>query len=119
MEPSFRDGELRIALRAWAAGAPARGEVWVVEGPEGPSLKRVLGLPGEVLTVEGPHLRVDGHPVEEPWVAHPEVEDQGPFPCGSGYLVLGDNRPLSRDGRIWGPLVRGRMVARVVNPSSR
>ena len=41
MEPAFRNGDRAWALRAWAAGAPRRGQVWLVEGPEGPVLKRV------------------------------------------------------------------------------
>ena len=113
MAPALREGQLAWGLRAWAAGAPARGEVWVVQGPEGPSVKRVLGLPGETVRLAGPRLYVDGRWIEEPWVRWPEPEDMGPWACGEGYLVLGDNRPRSRDGRAWGPLPRAAFLARV------
>ncbi len=113
MAPTLREGELVVGLRAWAAPAPARGEVWIVAGPEGPSVKRVLGLPGEVVDLKGPRLYVDARWIEEPWVRWPEREDQGPWACGDGYLVLGDNRPRSRDGRTWGPLPRAAFLARV------
>jgi signal peptidase I len=114
MEPAFRDGDLRWGLRAWVAGPPRRGEVWVVQGPQGPGLKRVLGLPGEGVELKGPRLLVDGRPLEEPWVASPELSDQGPWACGEGYLVLGDHRTVSVDGRAWGPLPRSAFVARLL-----
>jgi signal peptidase I len=114
MAPTFQDGELRLALRAWIASAPRRGEVWVVEGPAGSALKRVVGLPGERVELHGPHLRVDGRPIEEPWVRFAESQDQGPWSCGKGYLVMGDNRPASVDGRAWGALPPGAFLARVL-----
>lgn len=116
MAPTFREGRLAWGLRAWAAGAPARGEVWVVQGADGPSLKRVLGLPGETVELKGPRLYMDGRWIEESYVRWPEPLDQGPWVCGEGYLVLGDNRPKSVDGRVWGPLPRAAFLARVSGP---
>ena len=104
MEPGLPHGSLRWVLRAWASSAPRRGEVWLVAGPDGDSLKRVMGLPGERLSWSGPDLTVNGQRLQEPWVAFPERGGQGAWACGEGYLLLGDNRPLSRDGRNWGPL---------------
>ncbi|HJW34767.1 MAG TPA: signal peptidase I [Holophagaceae bacterium] len=113
MAPTFHEGQVAWGLRAWALPAPARGEVWVVLGPAGPSVKRVLGLPGETVELKGPRLTVDGRGIEEPYVRWPEPQDQGPWSCGAGYLVLGDNRPKSHDGRAWGPLPRAAFLARV------
>ena len=114
MEPALRSGDLRWVLRAWASHAPKRGEVWVVEGPDGEAVKRVLGLPGETVAWEGPDLRVDGRTLDEPWVVHPERGGDGTQACGDGYLMLGDNRPASRDGREWGPLPLGALRGRVL-----
>lgn len=114
MEPALRDGDLRWALRAWASHAPRRGEIWVVEGPHGSSAKRVLGLPGETVEWQGPDLRVNGQRLDEPWVVNPERSGLGGLDCGEGYLVLGDNRPQSQDGRSWGALPVKAMVGRIL-----
>lgn len=114
MEPDLQNGDLRWVLRAWASHAPRRGEVWVVAGPEGEAVKRVLGLPGETVAWAGPDLRVDGRTLDEPWVVHPERRGSGQRACGSGYLVLGDNRPESLDGRAWGPLPGRALQGRIL-----
>ncbi|HEX9009547.1 MAG TPA: signal peptidase I [Holophagaceae bacterium] len=114
MEPALRSGDLRWVLRAWACPAPKRGEIWVVAGPDGEAVKRVVGLPGETVVWDGPDLRVDGRSLDEPWVTHPERGGEGSRACGDGYLVLGDNRPESRDGRAWGALPASRLVGRLL-----
>lgn len=114
MEPALADGDLRWALRTWVGHVPRRGEIWVVAGPHGSSVKRVLGLPGDSVAWRGPDLSINGQRLEETWVVHPERGGEGRHECGSGYLVLGDNRPQSQDGRTWGavPLkaMRGRIL---------
>ena len=114
MEPAFRNGDRAWALRAWAAGAPRRGQVWLVEGPEGPVLKRVVGLPGERLEQRRGDLWLQDRLLDEPYVRTTERGDGGPWDTGAGYLVLGDNRPESRDGRAWGSVARKALRSRVL-----
>lgn len=114
MEPALRDGDLRWVLRAWASHSPRLGEVWVVAGPQGTSVKRVLGLPGQTVAWDGPDLWVDGRRLDEPWVVHPDRGGEGRRACGPGYLVLGDNRPESQDGRAWGPVPASAMRGRIL-----
>ena len=114
MDPRFQDGEWVWVLRAWCAGAPARRQVWVVEGPNGPAIKRVIGLPGETVSEHNGDLWIGGARLLEPYVEHLDESDSGPWPCGEGYLVLGDNRPRSEDGRAWGPLSKNALLGRIV-----
>jgi signal peptidase I len=114
MEPALAEGDLRWALRAWASPAPRRGDIWIVAGPQGPAIKRVLGLPGDVVVWRDAELWINGQRQEEPWVIHPERSGMGQQACGDNYLVLGDNRPESQDGRAWGTLPMKAMRERVL-----
>lgn len=114
MEPGLHNGQLVLALWPWCAGSPRRGQVWIVEGPEGPAIKRLIGLPGETVSERGGDLWIGGARLAEPYVARVDATDGGPWSCGSGYLFLGDNRPDSEDGRAWGPLNRAALQSRVV-----
>ncbi|HXC17290.1 MAG TPA: signal peptidase I [Holophagaceae bacterium] len=114
MEPGLHDGQLAVALWSWCAGTPQRGQVWIVEGPEGSAIKRVIGLPGETVSERGGDLWVGGARLREPYVGQVDASDGGAWSCRDGYLVLGDNRPHSEDGRAWGPLGREAFKGRVV-----
>lgn len=114
MDPALKDGELRIVLRAWCAGRPQRGQVWLLRGPGGEAVKRVVGLPGERLEQKEGELWLGGRHLEEPYVGLLDRSPGGPWDCGSGYLVAGDNRPLSEDGRDWGPLPLDAFEGRVI-----
>lgn len=113
MEPTLSSGDLRWVLRAWTAARPNRGEVWEVDTPEGPAVKRVVGLPGERVEIRDGDVWVDGRRLEPPAGARLERQD-GAWSCASGYFVLGDNRPASRDSRAWGPLAGTAFRARVL-----
>lgn len=114
MEPGLRDGQLAWALWPWCAGAPTRGQIWIVNGPDGSAVKRIVGLPHETVSEKNGDLWIGDARMAEPYVAQVDASDSGPWRCGEGYLVIGDNRPRSEDGRAWGPLplsaLRGRVV---------
>jgi signal peptidase I len=113
MEPALQDGELVWALWAWCAGAPKRGELWLVKSPEGTSVKRAVGLPTERIEAKDGEIFVNGSRLSEPYVERID-RTTGSWACGGGYLMLGDNRPQSHDGRAWGPLLRSALKSRVV-----
>ena len=47
-------------------------------------------------------------------MAHPERTGEVAQACGTDYLVLGDNRPVSRDGCEWGPLPPSDLLGRML-----
>ena len=117
MEPTLHDGDLRLGLRAWCAGSPKRGEVWLVEAPEGgPAVKRVVGLPGERLEQRDGEIYLDGRRLQEPYLQQFDQGDAGPWETKNGFLVLGDNRRESHDGRAWGPLPGSAFRGRILDP---
>jgi signal peptidase I len=114
--------------------APARGDVVVLASPADGEvlLKRVVAAPGDLVEVRDGHVSIDGveAPVSEQGGATVEVlggrahtlgtgfgggPDFGPtrVPAGS-FLVLGDNRGNSRDGRSFGMVTRGAILGRAV-----
>jgi signal peptidase I len=114
MEPTLKDGQVLLVLWPWCSGRPKLGEVWVFDGPEGSVIKRILALPGQKLEQINGYLLRDGMFVEEPYVSFRDVRDGGPWGSGDGYLLLGDNRPASRDCRLWGAAGRDQMRGRAL-----
>ncbi|HEY8039222.1 MAG TPA: signal peptidase I [Polyangiaceae bacterium] len=119
-----------------AQGAdPARGDVVVLASPTDGEvlLKRVVAVPGDVVAVvdgrvaiDGafvPVVELDGGATVEQLGEHPHAlgtswgggPDFGPVRVpADGYLVLGDNRGNSRDGRFFGWVARGAILGRAV-----
>lgn len=113
MEPALQDGELVWALWAWCGGTPERGQLWLVQGPGGMSVKRAVGLPNDRIEAKDGEIFIDGSRLSEPYVRRSD-HLSGSWACGNGYLMLGDNRPQSHDGRAWGPLPKSALKGRVV-----
>jgi signal peptidase I len=93
-------------------------------------VKRVIGLPGDTVTYSGGSVLINGHRLDEPYLrpsATTEVEGNAVPPnCGApangqpgcvvpkGRLfVLGDNRPQSKDARVFGSISESSIVGRV------
>lgn len=108
MEPTFHDGELVIVDRlAYKFGQPQRGEVIIFNYPADPNeefIKRIIGLPGDVVTIQDGNVSVNGEFLVEPYIAEkPAYSVTQTVPEGT-LFVLGDNRNNSSDSHVWGPL---------------
>jgi signal peptidase I len=97
-----------------------RGDVVVFKFPQQPDrdfIKRVIGLPGDVLELRRKQVYVNGSPIDESGYAyyrqspsvtgavHPDDrrEEYGPVTVPAGqYFMMGDNRDNSEDSRYWG-----------------
>jgi signal peptidase I len=107
-----RRGDLVVVRRPRSSGAPLRGS----PDPAGLELvKRVVGLPGERVRLVAGRLEVDGREVAEPYLAGtPDPSGDLDLRLGEDqYLVLGDHRAASTDGRDFGPLPAAALAGRV------
>ncbi len=136
MEPTILVGDrvlvdkftLRNGFEAGLPLAPThpvqRGDIVVFKHPqESASLwvKRVIGLPGEMIEIRDKQVYIDGRPLDEPYKHHSDTRTYqggerdfwGPrrVPAGS-FFVMGDNRDNSLDSRYWGFLERSFLVGR-------
>jgi signal peptidase I len=111
MEPSLHTGQFLIVSRlAYRFGTPQRGDIIVFDFPNNPAddyVKRIIGLPGETVTIEGGDILIDGQLLDEPYLATDGIAayDRGHWVVPAGaFFVLGDNRAHSSDSRRWGML---------------
>jgi signal peptidase I len=119
MEPSFHDGQfLLINKFAYRIGEPERGDVVVFHYPRDPSrdfIKRVIGLPGEVVEIQEGQIYVDGEVLPELTDVQPATYNtRATMLDANEVYVLGDNRPNSSDSHSWGPLPMDLIVGEVV-----
>jgi signal peptidase I len=104
---------------------PERGDIVVFDTPErarqqcgagGTFVKRIVGLPGEVVNVSGEgQVTIDGRELEEPYVEPGRRGGQSGrwVVRDDQYFMLGDNRRQSCDSRIWGPLDEDNIIGEV------
>ena len=97
-------------------GAPKRGEVVIFRFPNDPTrdfVKRVVGVPGDVVEFSDGRLYLNGEFREEPYVRRPDNANMSPVLVPErSYFVLGDNRRLSNDSRDWGPVPHENLVGK-------
>jgi signal peptidase I len=113
MRPTIDPGQ-RIAV-APLVRPPTRGDLVVLNRPGNLEVvKRVVGLPGERVRLRSGQLEVDGRAVPEPYLAGPPDAGELDLELGPAqYLVLGDHRAASTDGRDFGPVEADVLVGRV------
>ena len=123
MEPNLHNTEL-ILVDKWTYlfHPPTRGDVIVFKAPPHPDMdyvKRVIGIPGDLITIQNTTVIVDGVTLNETYV---DPRNQGNLfaykkivnmvvPQGD-YFVLGDNRAVSSDSRDWGFVPKANIIGR-------
>ena len=76
-------------------------------------IKRVVGVGGDVVEVRDGALLLNGKRLYEPYVREPSWYTLPPVTVPSGYVyVLGDNRNVSDDSHVWGPLPQSNVIGK-------
>ena len=111
MEPTFYEGQFILVNKlAYRFGAPHRGDVIVFHNPNNTNedyIKRVIGLPGDTVEIQGQSVLINGGRLDEPYEMNELRPDTyfGPYLVEPDHLfVMGDNRPNSKDSRSFGQL---------------
>ncbi|MAU09142.1 MAG: signal peptidase I [Anaerolineaceae bacterium] len=122
MEPNFHDQEYLIVSRInYLLGEPEMGDIIVFHFPDNPLedyIKRVIGVPGDVVEMRDTYVFVNGNLIEEAYINEPctvnscsdRVWQLGP----DEFFVMGDNRNRSSDSRAFGPVGREFIIGEVV-----
>ncbi len=113
MLPNLEDQDrLFINKFAFHVGAVQRGDVVVFRYPKDETMsyiKRVVGLPGDLVEIDHGRVYVNGQLLPEPYVPA-RFTDERSKPAmripQHEYYVLGDHRNISSDSREFGPVDR-------------
>lgn len=119
MEPTFVEGQRLIISRVnYMVGNPQRGDVLVFNSPESDSddpslIKRVVGLPGELVEIRDQEVYINGERLDEPYIKEPctrQCRDRQWQLEDDEYFVMGDNRNVSNDSRAFGPIKHSAII---------
>jgi signal peptidase I len=118
MEPTLHSGEFVIVNKlAYRLGTPKTGDVIVFHFPrntEEEYIKRVIGLPGDEVTISGGKVTVNGQTLDEPYIYAPPAYERSLLVPEDSLFVLGDNRNNSSDSHQWGTVPLGYVVGKAV-----
>ena len=118
MEPSLHDGQFVVVNRpAYRWHDLKRGDIIVFHFPPDPNrrfIKRVIGLPGDVVSIHDGQVYVNCVSLTEPYFADEPVYHGEWRLTPSEVFVLGDNRNNSSDSQNWGPLPADEIIGKAI-----
>ena len=119
MVPTFLVGDrLLVEKITVKVSSLERGDVVVFNPPAAsgmtePLIKRIIGLPGDIIRVRSGVVYVNDQPQHEPYILEKAKQNFGPYTVPEHSLfVMGDNRNNSYDSRFWGPVPQTMVIGK-------
>ncbi len=129
MVPNFQNNEFILTEKlSYRRRAPKRGEIVVFKAPpsepcaetECEYIKRIIAVPGDVVTVSDGNIYINNQTLTEDYLPSDFQTSPGSFLregrpvelSQDEYVLMGDNRPHSRDSREFGPITREAIIGR-------
>jgi signal peptidase I len=121
MEPTLHNQErIMVDKVSYLFHPPSRGDIIVFIAPNDPALnyvKRIIAIPGDVISVDNTTVKVDGVTLQESYVdpgrqGNPYEPIDNRIVPPNDYFVMGDDRVNSSDSRDWGFVPRGNIIGR-------
>ncbi len=122
MLPALQPGERYLINRIiYQIREPQPGDIveLTLKGADDFSVKRIIAFPGDVVQFKGGHVYVNGKVHSEPYLPEGVITEGKALGSNifkvadNSYFVMGDNRPVSVDSRVFGAVQRHQLVGRL------
>ena len=87
-----------------------RFDIVVIQTSQSKIIKRVIGLPGEIIEYKDNKLYINDKEVEDPYPSQITGDIERQLIPENTYYVIGDNRTDSVDSRILGPIDKNKIL---------
>ena len=113
MDQTLEDGQILLLYKL--ANIDYGDIVVLDEEKEGEIIiKRIIGMPKDTVSIKDNTVYVNGEEIEEDY-AYGETSDYEEITLGDDeYFILGDNRPISKDSRYFGPVKEDEIIGKVI-----
>jgi len=125
MQPTLHNNEFILVDKlSYRFEQPHDGDIIVFRYPYPPFkdfIKRIIGVPGDRISIHGGYVYRNGKPLHERYIAQRPNYTMPTIPTTNStlvpkneYFVLGDNRNFSDDSHLWGLLPRHDIIGRAL-----
>ena len=113
MDQTLKDGEI---LLLYKLSNVDYGDILVLDEEKEDEIiiKRIIAMPGDTVSIKNHTVYVNDEELKEDY-AYGETSDYEEITLGDDeYFVLGDNRPISKDSRYFGPVKEDEIIGKVI-----
>ena len=126
MEPTLNDGDQIFIEKVSKHFSINRGDIVTIDhtdpsNPEILLIKRIIGLPGELVEIKEGAVYINGEKLQEDYLPQnletlvdPSLDFEKLKLTEDQYFVLGDNRPVSKDSRRIGPVREEQIIGKLL-----